>query len=118
MSKSEMVGRVALRMRLSKSVSESAVDTVLAAIGEALAKDEDVRIAGLGKFSTKSRPARAGRNPRTGESLAIPASKMPWFRAGKVLREPVNGGWEEESGEAADDENAPGETGLTTDVSK
>ena len=118
MNKSEIVGRVALRMGLSKSVAEGAVDTVLAAIGEALAKDEDVRIAGFGKFATRSRPARAGRNPRTGESVAIPASKVPSFKAGKALREVVNGGWEEGSGEAAEDENGPGETGLRTDLSK
>ena len=116
MNKSEIVGRVALRMGLSKSVAEGAVDTVLAAIGEALA--EDVRIAGFGKFATRNRPARAGRNPRTGESVAIPASKVPPFKAGKALREVVNGGWEEGSGEAAEDEYGPGETGLRTDLSK
>ena len=81
MNKSDIVGRVALRMGLRRSVAESAVDTVLPAIGEALAKDEDVRIAGFGKFATRSRPARAGRNPRTGESVAISASKVPWFSA-------------------------------------
>ena len=117
MNKSEIVGRVALRMGLSKSVAEGAVDTVLAAIGEALAKDEDVRIAGFGKFATRSRPARAGRNPRTGESVAIPASKVPSFRAGKALRVLVSGGWEEGSGEAAEDETAPGERRLATDLS-
>ena len=99
-------------------MAEGAVDTVLAAMGEALAKDEDVRIASFEKVATGSRPARAGRNPRIGESLPIAASKTPWFRAGNVLRVLVNGGWEEESGEAAEDKNALGETGLTTDLSK
>ena len=60
MNKSEIVGRVAGRMGLSKPAAEGAVDTVLAAIGEALAKGEDVRIAGFGTFATRTRRARRG----------------------------------------------------------
>ena len=75
---------------ISKSVAEGAVDSVLAAIGEALAKDEDVRIAGFGKFATRSRPARAGRNPQIGESVAVPASTVPSFKAGKALKDALN----------------------------
>ena len=60
MNKSEIVGRVAWRMGLSKARAEHAVDTVLAAIGEALAKDDEVRIAGFGRFATRSRAARTG----------------------------------------------------------
>ena len=101
MNKSEIVGRVAWRMGLSKARAEHAVDTVLAAIGEALAKDDEVRIAGFGRFATRSRAARTGRNPRSGERVAIPASRMPSFKAGKVLRELVNGGGEAKAGDAA-----------------
>ena len=59
--------------------------------GEALAKNEAVRIAGFGTFATKNRPARTGRNPRTGEVVSIPASVAPAFRAGKALKGAVNG---------------------------
>ena len=81
-------------MGLRRSAAESAVDTVLEAIAEALAKEEAVRLAGFGTFRTKSRAARSGRNPGTGESVQIEASKAPWFKAGKALRDAVNKGWE------------------------
>lgn len=93
MNKSDIVGRVAGRMGLGKSAAESAVDTVLGAIAEALAREETVRIAGFGTFSTRRRSARAGRNPRTGERVAVAASKSPSFKAGKWLRDAVNTGW-------------------------
>ena len=138
MNKSEIVGRVAWRMGLSKARAEHAVDTVLAAIGEALAKDEEVRIAGFGRFATRSRAARTGRNPRSGERVAIPASRMPSFKAGKVQRELVNGGGEAKAGDAAGaartgweamaasalarergiETEGPAETELRTDLSK
>ena len=138
MNKSEIVGRVAWRMGLSKARAEHALDTVLAAIGEALAKDEEVRIAGFGRFATRSRAARTGRNPRSGERVAIPASRMPSFKAGKVLRELVNGGGDANAGDAAGaartgwealaasalarergiEAEGPAETELRTDLSK
>ena len=92
MKKSEMVGHVAGRMGLNKSAAEGAVDAVFEVIAEALAREEAVRIAGFGTFETKSRSARTGRNPRTGESVSIPASKAPSFKAAKALRDAVNGG--------------------------
>lgn len=92
MKKSAIVGRVAERMGRSKSTADRAVETVLEAIVEGLAKKEDVRIAGFGTLRMKSRAARTGRNPRTGESVPIPASKTPSFKAGTLLREAVNGG--------------------------
>ena len=92
MKKSELVGRVAGRMGLSKSAAEGAVDAVFEEIVEALAKEEAVRIVGFGTFATGSRSARTGRNPRTEESMSIPASKVPSFKAGKALRDAVNGG--------------------------
>ena len=91
MNKSEMADRVAARMGLSKGVGKDAVDSVFAAIGEALAQEEDVRIAGFGTFRTKSRPGSAGRNPQTGESVEIAASTVPAFRAGKAFKDAVNG---------------------------
>ena len=84
MNKSAIVARVAARMGLNKPAAEGAVDTVFEAIAEGLAKEEEVRIAGFGTFGTRSRAARTGRNPRTGESVPIPASESPAF---KVTRE-------------------------------
>ena len=92
MKKSVIVGRVAERMGLSKSTADRAVETVLEAIVEALAKKEDVRIAGFGTLKMKSRAARTGRNSRTGESVPIPASKTPSLKAGTLLRKAVKGG--------------------------
>ena len=66
------------------------VAAVFAAIGDSLAKGEAVSIAGFGTFATKNRPARQGRNPRTGEAIAIAASTTPAFKPGKTLREAVN----------------------------
>ena len=91
MSKSEIAGRLASRIGLSKTAATGAVDAVFEAIGEVLAEGENVRIAGFGTFTTRSRPARSGRNPRTGESVSIPASNAPVFKAGRTLRNSVNG---------------------------
>ena len=64
-------------------------NAVFSAITGALAREETVTIAGFGTFATKRRPARQGHNPRTGESIAIAASKAPSFKAGKSLRDAV-----------------------------
>ena len=91
MNKSQIADRLAGRMGLSRSAAADAVDVVFETIGEALAKHEEARIAGFGTFATKHRPARTGRNPRTGEAVSIPASVAPAFWAGKALKENVNG---------------------------
>ncbi len=100
MNKAAIVARVAARLGLSRIRAEIAMDTVLEAIAEGLAKEEDVRIAGFGTFRTKHRAARTGRNPATGTRVQIAASKIPSFKAAKGLREAVKRGWQEE---AADD---------------
>ena len=92
MNKAEMADRLAARSGVSKSVAKEAVDGVFAAIGEALADGEEVRIAGFGTFGTRNRPARTGRNPRTGEAVSISASRLPTFKAGKTLKDAVNAG--------------------------
>ena len=115
MNKAAIVARVARRMRLNKFAAEGAVDTVLEAIAESLAKEEDVRIAGFGTFRTRSRAARTGRNPATGESVRIPPSKIPSFKAAKGLREAVKRGWQ---GEAADDgDSEPRDAGAMLEMS-
>ena len=91
-NKSEIAGLVAARTGVGKSAAGDAVDAVFEAVPEALARGEEVRIAGFGTFGTRSRPARTGRNPRTGESLNIAASTAPTFKAGKPLRDAGNAG--------------------------
>lgn len=73
----------------TKADAERAVDTVVDSIVEGMKNGEEVSIAGLGIFSTKMRPARQGRNPRTGESIQIPAMRVPKFRAAKALKDAV-----------------------------
>ena len=103
MNKADISGRVAARLRLRKAEAEVAVDTVFEAIGESLSRQEAVRIAGFGTFATLSREARTGRNPGTGEAVAIPASKAPAFRAAKALRDRVKRGQEPGPGDREDD---------------
>ena len=91
MNKSQIADRLAGRMGFTRSAAAGAVDAVFETIGEALAEHEEVRIAGFGTFETKHRPARTGRNPQTGEAVSISASVAPAFRAGKALKEAVNG---------------------------
>ena len=87
MNKAAIVARVARRMRLNKFAAEGAVDTVLEAIAESLAKEEDVRIAGFGTFRTRSRAARTGQEPGDGRE-----------RADSTLEDTVVQGGEEGSG--------------------
>ncbi len=118
MNKAAIVARVAERMRLNKFTAEGAVDTVLEAIAESLAREEDVRIAGFGTFRTRSRAARQGRNPATGESVQIPASRIPTFKAAKGLREAVKRGWQPEAAEPADDgDGEPPDAGAMLEMS-
>ena len=92
MNKAEMADRLAARAGLNKAAARDAVDSVFATIGEALADGDEVRIAGFGTFAARIRPARTGRNPRTGEAVSISASKSPSCKARKVLKDVVNGG--------------------------
>ena len=87
MRKTDIVARVAGRASLTKAQAKSAVNAVFDVIRDALANGDTVSVTGFGRFSTKSRPARTGRNPQTGESVAIAASRAPSFKAGKALRD-------------------------------
>ena len=89
MNKADLTARVATEASLSSADADAAVRTVFSAIAEALARGDTVRIAGFGTFSTRARPARRGRNPRTGERIDIAASTTPAFKAGKILRDAV-----------------------------
>jgi DNA-binding protein HU-beta len=90
MNKGELIEAVAGSANLSRADATKAVDAVLDSISGTLAKGSAVSLVGFGTFSVKSRAARTGRNPRTGESIEIPASNVPGFKAGKALKDAVN----------------------------
>jgi len=89
-NKNDLVESVAKAAGLSKADAVKAVDSVLDQISSSLAKGDEVRLVGFGTFSVASRAASQGRNPRTGETINIPASKQPKFKAGKALKDAVN----------------------------
>jgi len=88
-NKNDLVTAVASSTGLSKSDAAKAVDGVFDAITGALKGGDEVRLVGFGTFSVAARAASEGRNPRTGEKIAIPASKQPKFKAGKGLRDSI-----------------------------
>ena len=90
MNKAELVAQVAKDAELSKDAAEKAVDALFKNIEKALSEEDTVRVVGFGNFQVAHRKAASGRNPRTGEAVNIPASKVPKFRAGKALKEACN----------------------------
>jgi len=88
-TKSEFVDQVASRADLQKNEAGKAVDAVLDVIQEALQRGSDITFSGFGKFHVAERGAREGRNPRTGETMTIAASKVPRFTAGSGLKKAV-----------------------------
>ena len=90
MNKVELVSAVAKQAELSKKDAGLAVEAVFDAISEALEKGDKVQLIGFGTFDVSERAAREGRNPRTGETMKIAASKAPRFKAGKALKDRVN----------------------------
>jgi DNA-binding protein HU-beta len=90
MNKSELIDAIAANSGLSKADAGRALDGFTAAITNALVAGDSVSMVGFGTFSVKHRAARAGRNPRTGETIQIKASNNPSFKAGKALKDAVN----------------------------
>ena len=90
MNKSELIELVAAKADISKSSAGDALDAVLEGITGALKKGDSVTFVGFGTFSVIERAARDGRNPRTGETIKIPASKLAKFKAGKALKDALN----------------------------
>ena len=90
MNKAELTDAVAARANISKSDAGDAVDAVFDSIASALANGESVSLIGFGTFSISNRAARTGRNPRTGETIQIAASRAAKFKAGKALKDAVN----------------------------
>ncbi|RMH60295.1 MAG: HU family DNA-binding protein [Zetaproteobacteria bacterium] len=89
MNKAELIAAVADQSGLSKADAGKAVEAVLGSITGALANGESVSLIGFGTFSVAERGPRTARNPRTGETIEVPASKAPKFKAGKALKDAV-----------------------------
>ena len=90
MTKAELIEKVAKDTKVSKADAGRVVGSVIDSVTRTLAKGETVTLVGFGTFSVGNRAARQGRNPQTGASIRIPASKSPRFKAGKALRDAVN----------------------------
>ena len=90
MNKSDLVKLVAERGGLSMKAAKEAVNVFFNTFVEAILQDERIEIRGFGSFALHSRPSRIGRNPKTGEAVAVPARYVPRFKPGKELRERVN----------------------------
>ena len=90
MNKTELVAAIAEKTELSKKDAEKALKAFTDVVAEELAKGEKIQLVGFGTFEVAERPAREGRNPRTGETMKIASSKAPKFKAGKALKDTVN----------------------------
>ncbi len=87
MNKTELVKVVAEKANISKKDAEAAVNATVAAITDALKADDKVALIGFGTFEVRARAARTGKNPQTGATIKIPATKVPAFKAGKALKD-------------------------------
>ena len=90
MNKTELVAAIANNAEISKKDAEKALKAVVDVITDELKKGEKVQLVGFGTFEVSERAAREGRNPRTNETMNIPACKAPKFKAGKALKDAVN----------------------------
>ena len=91
MNKTELVAAVAEQADISKKDAEKALKAFVDVVTEEMKKGEKVQLVGFGTFEVSERAAREGRNPQTGETMTIEASKSPKFKAGKALKDVVNG---------------------------
>lgn len=89
MNKSDLITYVANKTGLKKSQASKAIDSCFEGISRSLKRQEDVRLVGFGTFRVTTRKATEGRNPRTGQKIRIPATRLPKFKAGKALRKTV-----------------------------
>lgn len=90
MTKAELVAKVANQINLTKKQTEVVVNTVFQSITESLSQGKKVELRGFGSFRIRARNPRLGRNPKSGEKVSVPAKKVPFFKAGKELRELVD----------------------------
>ena len=90
MNKTDLIDAVAESADLSKADAARAVDAVISSVTKALKKGDNVTVVGFGTFQVRERAARTGRNPKTGDTINIAASKNPAFKAGKAMKDAVN----------------------------
>ncbi len=90
MNKSELIDKLSCDRGVTKAHAKAAVECIFDNIAEALAKKESVRLVGFGTFGVRKREARKARNPRTGKTISLPKSVVPFFKPGKELKEKVN----------------------------
>ncbi len=90
MNKTELVAAIAEQAELSKKDAEKALKAFTDVVAEELKKGEKIQLVGFGTFEVSERAAREGRNPQTGETMKIAASKSPKFKAGKALKDMIN----------------------------
>jgi DNA-binding protein HU-beta len=89
MNKSELIAAVAGKTGRSKKDTERSISALLDTLTDALAADDKVQLVGFGTFAVKERPARTGKNPNTGETVQVAASKVPVFKAGSLFKDAV-----------------------------
>ena len=89
MNKTEFVAKIAEKAGLTRKQAEAAVAAFTQTVAETLKDGDKVQLTGFGSFEVKDRPARTGRNPATGETIQIAASKAPVFKAGKGLKDEI-----------------------------
>jgi DNA-binding protein HU-beta len=89
MTKAELAERISKDAKISKKAAETALDSFMASVRDSLRKGKRVSLVGFGTFAVGRRAARNGRNPQTGETIKIKATKVPKFKAGKVLKDAV-----------------------------
>ncbi|OKP04390.1 DNA-binding protein HU [Xenorhabdus eapokensis] len=91
MNKSQLIDKIAADANISKAAAGRVVDAFISSVSGALKNGDDVALVGFGTFTVRERAARTGRNPQTGKEIKIAAAKVPAFRAGKGLKDAVNG---------------------------
>ena len=91
MNKTELIAALSAKTGMQKKNAEAALNAFVEVVTETMAAGDKVQIVGFGSFEVKERPARVARNPRPGEEIEIEASKAPVFKAGKALKDTVNG---------------------------
>jgi integration host factor subunit beta len=90
MTKAELIEEVSRSADLPKKQCEIVIDTFVSSIIQALSKGEKIELRGFGSFRVRERPARKGRNPKTGAHVTVPEKRIPYFKAGKELKQTIN----------------------------
>ena len=91
MKKSELVARIAADAKIPRAAAERALNSFISTVGEVLRAGDKLTLPGLGTFFISTRAGRTGRNPRTGQEIAVPAARVPKLRVGKTMKEAVRG---------------------------